>query len=58
MTDMQTDAADPGRLVVGHPFNPPYLIPPVEVVGGERTAAHAVAWASPYARWWASPSSP
>ncbi|MGH4028796.1 3-hydroxyacyl-CoA dehydrogenase NAD-binding domain-containing protein [Actinomycetota bacterium Odt1-20B] len=46
MTDMQTEAADPGRLVVGHPFNPPYLIPLVEVVGGERTDQAAVAWAS------------
>lgn len=46
MTDMQTEAADPGRLVVGHPFNPPYLIPLVEVVGGESTAADAVAWSS------------
>ncbi|MFD5205125.1 3-hydroxyacyl-CoA dehydrogenase NAD-binding domain-containing protein [Streptomyces sp. NPDC058375] len=46
MTDMQTEAADPGRLVVGHPFNPPYLIPLVEVVGGERTAPAAVDWAS------------
>ncbi|MCQ8193046.1 3-hydroxyacyl-CoA dehydrogenase NAD-binding domain-containing protein [Streptomyces rugosispiralis] len=46
MTDMQTEAADPGRLVVGHPFNPPYLIPLVEVVGGERTDAAAVEWAS------------
>lgn len=46
MTDMQTEAADPGRLVVGHPFNPPYLIPLVEVVGGERTTAEAVAWTS------------
>lgn len=46
MTGMQTAAADPGRLVVGHPFNPPYLIPLVEVVGGERTAEHAVTWAS------------
>jgi ketoreductase RED1 len=27
----------PGRLVVGHPFNPPHLIPLVEVVPGERT---------------------
>jgi carnitine 3-dehydrogenase len=24
-----------GRVIVGHPFNPPYLIPLVEVVGGE-----------------------
>lgn len=46
MTDMQTTAADPSRLVVGHPFNPPYLIPLVEVVGGERTDAAAVAWAA------------
>jgi ketoreductase RED1 len=27
----------PGRLLVGHPFNPPHLIPLVEVVPGERT---------------------
>lgn len=46
MTDMQTEAGDPGRLVVGHPFNPPYLIPLVEVVGGKRTDAAAVEWAS------------
>lgn len=48
MTDMQTDApaADAGRLVVGHPFNPPYLIPLVEVVGGGRTDPDAVEWAS------------
>ncbi|MGW7520404.1 3-hydroxyacyl-CoA dehydrogenase NAD-binding domain-containing protein [Streptomyces sp. NPDC054796] len=46
MTDMQTDAADPGRLLVGHPFNPPYLIPLVEVVGGEKTDPAAVTWAS------------
>ncbi|MGV9882822.1 3-hydroxyacyl-CoA dehydrogenase NAD-binding domain-containing protein [Streptomyces sp. NPDC003006] len=46
MTDMQTEATTPGRLVVGHPFNPPYLIPLVEVVGGERTDPEAVAWAS------------
>ena len=32
------------RCVVGHPFNPPYLIPLVEVVGGERTAPAVVDW--------------
>ena len=42
MTEMQADAQTPERLVVGHPFNPPYLIPLVEVVGGERTEAWAV----------------
>ncbi len=46
MTDMQAEAAHPSRLVVGHPFNPPYLIPLVEVVGGERTHPAAVEWAS------------
>ncbi|MBO1332413.1 L-carnitine dehydrogenase [Streptomyces sp. VRA16 Mangrove soil] len=46
MTDLQTEAATPGRLLVGHPFNPPYLIPLVEVVGGERTAPDAVRWAA------------
>lgn len=28
----------PERCVIGHPFNPPHMIPLVEVVGGERTA--------------------
>ena len=46
MTDMQTEAGTPGRLVVGHPFNPPYLIPLVEVVGGRHTDPEAVRWAS------------
>ncbi|HWM35803.1 MAG TPA: 3-hydroxyacyl-CoA dehydrogenase NAD-binding domain-containing protein [Streptomyces sp.] len=52
MTDMQRGqdgqggAADPSRLLVGHPFNPPYLIPLVEVAGGELTDPAAVAWAS------------
>ncbi|WP_086693523.1 3-hydroxyacyl-CoA dehydrogenase family protein [Streptomyces recifensis] len=32
----------PGRLVVGHPFNPPHLVPLVEVVPGERTAPETV----------------
>lgn len=48
MTDMQTAAATPGRLVVGHPFNPPYLIPLVEVVGGERTDRTAVEWTAAF----------
>ena len=32
----------PERCVIGHPFNPPHLIPLVEVVGGERTAPAAI----------------
>lgn len=45
MTDMAGAAAHPERLVVGHPFNPPYLVPLVEVVGGELTDPAAVDWA-------------
>ena len=44
MTMLQADCARPQRCVVGHPFNPPYLIPLVEVVGGERTDPAAVDW--------------
>ena len=46
MSEMQTGCAHPERTVVGHPFNPPYLIPLVEVVGGAATSAEAVAWAA------------
>jgi carnitine 3-dehydrogenase len=38
----------PGRFVVGHPFNPPYLIPLVEIVGGRHTDEAAVAWAEKF----------
>ncbi|GAA4882869.1 3-hydroxyacyl-CoA dehydrogenase NAD-binding domain-containing protein [Saccharopolyspora cebuensis] len=48
MTEMQSGCTRPERLVVGHPFNPPYLIPLVEVVGGERTERWAVDWASAF----------
>ena len=41
-TAMQARTRHPGRLVLGHPFNPPHLIPLVEVAGGERTAPEAV----------------
>jgi carnitine 3-dehydrogenase len=44
MTMLQADCAFPERCVVGHPFNPPYLIPLVEVVGGEQTDPAAVTW--------------
>jgi carnitine 3-dehydrogenase len=50
MSEMQTKCAHPERTVVGHPFNPPYLIPLVEVVGGTATSPEAVAWASDFFR--------
>jgi carnitine 3-dehydrogenase len=50
MTEMQVAAANPRRLVVGHPFNPPYLIPLVEVVGGKLTEPWAVEAAAAFYR--------
>ncbi len=41
-TRMQARCRHPERLVLGHPFNPPHLIPLVEVCGGEWTAPEAV----------------
>ncbi|GAA3208237.1 3-hydroxyacyl-CoA dehydrogenase NAD-binding domain-containing protein [Actinocorallia longicatena] len=35
-------ARHPERVLVGHPFHPPHLIPLVEVVPGERTGEEAV----------------
>ena len=39
---MQEDMQRPERMLVGHPFNPVYLLPLVEVVAGRRTAPEAV----------------
>lgn len=39
---MQERCAHPERVLVGHPFNPPHVIPLVEVVGGTKTAEEAV----------------
>jgi ketoreductase RED1 len=41
-SDLAREMRTPERLVVGHPFNPPEVIPLVEVVPGERTAPWAV----------------
>ncbi|KMO44040.1 3-hydroxyacyl-CoA dehydrogenase [Methylobacterium tarhaniae] len=40
---VQTACRHPGRVVLGHPFNPPHLVPLVEVLGGERTDEGAIA---------------
>jgi carnitine 3-dehydrogenase len=37
-SDLQADMERPERLAVGPPFNPVYLLPLVEVCGGERTS--------------------
>ncbi|MGH3087188.1 MAG: L-carnitine dehydrogenase [Rubrobacteraceae bacterium] len=41
-TRIQADCRHPERVVIGHPFNPVYLLPLVEVVGGERTAPETI----------------
>lgn len=38
LSEMQAGWRDPSRFVLGHPFNPPHLIPLVEVMGNSRTA--------------------
>jgi len=40
---VQSECRHPERVVLGHPFNPPHLIPLVEVVGGAQTSAEAIA---------------
>jgi len=44
MSELQAGCSAAARFVVGHPFNPPHLIPLVEVLGGRDTAPEAVQW--------------
>jgi 3-hydroxyacyl-CoA dehydrogenase len=44
MSEIQAGFRSAPRFAVGHPFNPPHLIPLVEVVGGEDTALETIAW--------------
>jgi 3-hydroxyacyl-CoA dehydrogenase len=39
---MQSKCKRPERCLVGHPFNPPHIIPLVEVVGGTKTSPDAI----------------
>ncbi len=39
---LQADCVHPERILIGHPFNPVYLLPLVEVVGGDQTSAQAM----------------
>jgi carnitine 3-dehydrogenase len=38
LTDLQAGWRDPSRIIIAHPFNPPHLIPLVELYANERTA--------------------
>ena len=42
MSDVQAACRHPERVVLGHPFNPPHLIPLVEVIGGKRTSPETI----------------
>jgi 3-hydroxyacyl-CoA dehydrogenase len=42
ISDIQDAAAYPERVLLGHPFNPPHLIPLVEVGGGRQTSEDAI----------------
>jgi 3-hydroxyacyl-CoA dehydrogenase len=39
---MQSKCKHPERVLIGHPFNPPHIIPLVEVVGGARTSPDVI----------------
>ena len=42
MDVMQSACKHPERCVVGHPFNPPHVVPLVEVVGGAKTSEETI----------------
>jgi 3-hydroxyacyl-CoA dehydrogenase len=42
MSTMQSSCNHPERCVIGHPFNPPHIVPLVEVVAGEKTSPETV----------------
>ena len=42
MSRVQAACAHPGRVLLGHPFNPPHMIPLVEVIGGAQTSKESV----------------
>jgi carnitine 3-dehydrogenase len=41
-SNFQADCKHPERVLVGHPFNPVYMLPLVEVLGGKKTSAAAI----------------
>ena len=47
-TDFYASAKNPSRCIVGHPFNPVYLLPLVEVLGGEQTSEETLKAASTF----------
>lgn len=50
-SELREGRVGPGRYIVGHPFNPPHLIPLVEVVGGPEADPDVVGWAVDFYTW-------
>jgi carnitine 3-dehydrogenase len=50
MSRIQSGCAHPERCAIGHPFNPPHLMPLVEVVGGSQTSPDTIARAMAFYR--------
>ena len=44
------DCKHPERVVIGHPFNPVYLLPLVEIMGGEQTSGEVIKRAGQFYR--------
>ena len=42
MTEIQKVTRRPERCLIAHPFNPPHIVPLVEIVGGEKTSRETV----------------
>ena len=45
---LQSECKNPGRVLIGHPFNPVYLLPLVELVPGDKTSKEAMDRADDY----------
>jgi 3-hydroxyacyl-CoA dehydrogenase len=50
MSTIQAQCQHPERCVIGHPFNPPHIIPLIEVVGGSKTSPAAIEQAMSFYR--------
>ena len=49
MSEIQSGCGShPERCVIGHPFNPPHLVPLVEIVGGAKTSEETIQRASEF----------
>ena len=49
-TDIQRECKHPERPLIGHPFNPVYLLPLVELIGGKKTAPETITRAADFYR--------